>query len=122
MKTTTYTKVIRTELEEDGTFYDYDERGNVVYSRNTLKLEIWREFDDRNRLIHYRTSDGYESYREYYEDENGTTIHVTDSNGVDRYVTYDNYGRRIVELLKNIGYEYHYDTNGELTEVIQFKL
>lgn len=43
----------------------YDERGNLIYSKDFDGCEEIFEFDIFNREIHYKDSDGYESWSEY---------------------------------------------------------
>ena len=40
-----------------------------------------REYDTDGHLVHFRDSNGYESWREY--DTNGNPIHIRDSDGYE---------------------------------------
>ena len=52
---------------------EYDERGNLIYSKNSYGYEEWQEYDKNNNEIHYKDSEGFECWEEY--DENNKTIY-----------------------------------------------
>lgn len=39
-------------------WYEYDDRGNCVYQKNSNGFEAWWEFDNQDRKIGYRNSEG----------------------------------------------------------------
>ena len=39
-------------------WYEYDDRGNCVYQKNSNGFEAWWEFDKQDRKIGYRNSEG----------------------------------------------------------------
>ena len=39
---------------------EYDEKGNLIHSRDSDGFEAWREYDANNNLINYRNNDGIE--------------------------------------------------------------
>ncbi len=40
----------------------YDDRGNLIYSKDSMGFESWREYDENNRKIHWKHSDGSECW------------------------------------------------------------
>lgn len=72
------------------TITEYDKKGNLIHSRDSDGLEMWREYDANDNLIHFRDSNGVEAWKEY--DENGNVIHFRNSNGVERWWEYDEKG------------------------------
>jgi YD repeat-containing protein len=59
----------------------YDEKGNLIHSRDSDGFEWWSEYDEKGNVIHSRNSDGYELWREY--DAKGNVIHSRTSDGVE---------------------------------------
>jgi len=57
----------------------YDERGNLIYYRDSGGCEEWSEYDENGACTHYRNSDGYECWYEY--DENGAWVYYRDNGG-----------------------------------------
>ena len=53
-----------------------------VHYKTSDGYESWREFDSNNNVIHYKSSDGSETWSEY--DKNNNVIHYKNSNG-DEY-------------------------------------
>ena len=45
-----------------------DGKGNEIYCKESLGLEIWKEFDKNNNIIHLKTSTGYEFWEEFDKD------------------------------------------------------
>ena len=39
-------------------WYEYDDRGNCIYQKNSNGFEAWWEFDDQDRKIGYKNSRG----------------------------------------------------------------
>jgi len=60
----------------------YDEKGNIIYRRDSEGHECWYEYDENNNCTHYRDSGGYEYWREY--DERGNVTYYRDSGGYSR--------------------------------------
>lgn len=54
---------------------EYDDRGNLVYHKDSVGVENWMEYDEDNSMIHYKTSDNWE---EWYEYENGIQTKITE--------------------------------------------
>ncbi len=46
---------------------EYDNKGNCVYLK-TNGYEYWSEYDENNRIIHWKNSVGEEQWWEYGED------------------------------------------------------
>lgn len=42
-----------------------DERDNIIHYKNSDGYEYWKEYDLNNNIIHYKDSDGYEYWNEY---------------------------------------------------------
>lgn len=58
--------------KENGLVTKYDDKGNLIYSKNRLGCEIWSEYDDKGNIIHSKNSDGYEQWNEY--DDKGDLV------------------------------------------------
>jgi len=59
---------------------EYDDRGNLIHSKDSDGYEAWREYDANDNMIYYRNSKGFEWWREY--DANNNMIHYRNSNDV----------------------------------------
>ena len=51
----------------------YDDNGNLIYykifvAKSGKSFEAWLEYNQDNKVIHGRNSDGYEFWREFHED------------------------------------------------------
>ena len=51
----------------DETWYDYDEKGNMIHRKLLGDCEIWYDYDKKGNCIHAKTNDG----AEYWYGENG---------------------------------------------------
>ena len=67
----------------NGNLYEYDSNGNLIHYKKSNGFESWREYDSHGKLIHYKNSDGYEYWYEY--DGNGNEIHYKNSDGYERW-------------------------------------
>ena len=47
----------------------YDERGNLIYHKNSTGYEIWREYDKNNKLFHQKQENGCDYWFKYNEDD-----------------------------------------------------
>jgi len=65
----------------------YDERGNLIYAKNSLGYECWKEYDKKNNCIYYKNNHGCESWQEY--DERGNCTYLKDSGGNEYYYKYN---------------------------------
>ena len=73
------------------------------------------EYDNNGNLIHFKDSDGYESWKEY--DRNGNKIHSKDSDGKEKWYEYDGNGNRIHykdSSGEEYWHEYTYWKNGKV--------
>ena len=43
-----------------GIIEDYDEKGNLIHSKNSSGNEWWNEYDEKGNLTHFKDSNGYE--------------------------------------------------------------
>lgn len=57
---------------ENKDYYEYDENGNVTYSKIHEVIESWGEYDKFGNLIHYKSSTGTEYFID--RDEVGNMI------------------------------------------------
>ena len=81
---------------------EYDSNGNLIHVEHISGIfEAWYEYDDKNRQIHYKDSNGEESWYEYY------------GNGKLKSAWY--YKAPNSEVI----YQYDYDENGELKNLHQ---
>ena len=87
-------------------WYEYDDKGNMIHSKDSNRFEGWYEYDDNGNCIHSKNSIGYEIWNEYNEngnciyskllyvkiieterwyeyDDKGNMIHSKDSNGFE---------------------------------------
>ena len=46
--------------------YEYDERNNLIHHKTSNGIESWKEYDERNNLIHYKDSKGIEEWKSYF--------------------------------------------------------
>jgi len=77
---------------------EYDERGNLIYSKNSYGYEEWQEFDENNNEIYYKDSFGYEYWTEY--DENNNEIYYKNSDGTEYWYKYDKNDNEQIEITK----------------------
>lgn len=83
-----------TIISEPHKFYNkYDERGNIIYSNHSNGLEKWMEYDDQNRMIHYKTKNN-ESYvyEEWYEYKPDNSVLTKKSDNTWEYTEYNEFG------------------------------
>jgi len=77
----------------NGNLYEYDSNGNEIHYKNSDGFESWSKYDSHGKVIHFKNSDGYEYWYEY--DGNGNEIHYKNSDGYERW--YDSNGNRITK-------------------------
>ena len=53
-------------MNDNGTIREYDTNGNEIHYKDSNGYETWREYDANNNVIHYKNSDGFE---EWYNSE-----------------------------------------------------
>ena len=53
---------------------EFDERGNLIHYKNSNGLESWTEYDENNNEIHYKNSYGIEYWCKW---ENNNKIEIT---------------------------------------------
>jgi len=41
-------------------WYEYNEKGNMIYSKHSSGHEIWFEYDEKGNEIYFKNSSGYE--------------------------------------------------------------
>ena len=90
-----------------------DNNGKLIHYRTSDGYEWWYDYDTNGKLTHSRDSDGHEVWREY--DINGKLIHYRNSFGLEVWREYDTNGK-LIHSRDSDGYEewYEYDTNGKL--------
>jgi len=71
-----------------------DERGNVIYGRDSDGFEYWYEYDENNNVTHFRDSGDYEEWCEYDENTHLTYHHFRNSDGYECWYEYDAKGNR----------------------------
>ena len=55
---------------------EYDSNNNLIHIEHISgAFEAWYEYDDKNRQIHYKDSNGEETWFEYYENGVLKTLH-----------------------------------------------
>jgi len=52
---------------------EYYDNGNLIHFKYSNGYETWHEYDGKGKVIHYKDSEGYEKWYEY--DENGNCIY-----------------------------------------------
>ena len=91
----------------------YDERNNLVYYKTSNGIESWKEYDERNNLIHYKNSKGNEYWNRY--DKRNNLVYYKNSNGIEYWKSYDQNNNLIHYKTSNgIEYWYRYDENNNL--------
>lgn len=90
---------------------EYDERGNLIHSKDSYGNEAWSEYDDSGNEIHEKNAEGSDEWREY--DERGNMIHCKHFDGHERWFEYDARGNEI-HCRSSEGNEYwrEYDERG----------
>ena len=72
----------------------YDDRGNLIYSKNSKGFEMWAEYDKNDNIIYYKNSEYGDRYWSKYDDK-GNLVYMKDSNGREGWCKYDENDRRI---------------------------
>ena len=55
---------------------EYDSNNNLIHIEHISgAFEAWYEYDDKNRQIHYKDSNGEETWFEYYENGELKSLH-----------------------------------------------
>jgi YD repeat-containing protein len=91
--------------------------GGYEYDKNHYKTsngyEEWKEYDQNNNLIHYKISNGYEEWKSY--DERNNIVYYKNSNGIEYWINYDQ-NNNVVHIKNSNGIEYwkEYDQNSNL--------
>ena len=67
---------------------EYDKNNNLIHWKDSNGYESWNEYDENNNLIYYKGSDGFESWREY--DENNHCIHWKTSKDYEIWWKWEN--------------------------------
>ena len=101
----------------NGNLYEYDANGKQIHYKSSNGYESWIEYDGNDNLIHYKDSDGFETWREY--DVNGNPIHFKTSNGHEVWREYDGNGN-MIHYKDSDGYEEWYDSKGNHITKEQF--
>ena len=60
-------KKVKVKTYADGRVYNYDEKGNKIYYKDSFGSERWDEYDANGYMIHEWANDGYEWFSEDYE-------------------------------------------------------
>jgi YD repeat-containing protein len=93
---------------------DYDNNGNLIHERFVNGFEYWREFDQNNKMTHYRNSiSDIQWWIEY--DTNGNEIHFKNSDGYEYWQEYDN-TNHMIRYRNTDGVERWYDEKGDVRE------
>ncbi len=66
----------------------YDENNNLIYYKNSLGDEFWREYDKNNNIIYYKDSNDMEYFKKY--DENNNCIYYKNFDGKEHWYKYNN--------------------------------
>ena len=72
---------------------EYDDKGNVIHSKDSDGYEYWNEYNDEGDMIHCKNSNGYEYWYEY--DDNGNMIYSKSSEGFGHWNEYADKGKVI---------------------------
>jgi len=89
--------------------YEYDDRGNMIYHKDSNGFETWYEYDERDNLIRERDSEGFEEWREY----NSENILISSESSCGIIRKFNNDGQLLYSR-DVLGFEewYEYDLNG----------
>lgn len=97
----------------------YDDNGRLIYLYKHDDAEEWNiseqwwEYDERGNMIYYQNSDWYSKYTQY--NEFNLPIHTADSYGFESWHEYDEEGKKTYYTdTENYTIEYEYDENGIL--------
>ena len=100
----------------------YDDRGNIIHSKNSSNnWEFWQQFDKNNNIIHFRDNKNEEYWKKY--DENNNEIHFKDNSGYEEWAKWDKKNRLIyyTENEDNYKYFYKYNIFGKRKEITKKK-
>ena len=108
-----YKKIYSKDSVGYESWYEYDDKGNVIHFKNSNGDERWSEYDYKGNEIHSKNSDGEERWSEY--DDKGNVIYFKDNKGFEKWTEYDNKGNQI-HFKDSDGYEtwYEYNDKGNL--------
>ena len=46
----------------DGNLHEYDSNGKLIHRKSSDGYETWYEYDSNGKLIHFKNSNGYETW------------------------------------------------------------
>lgn len=97
----------------------YDERGNLIYHKDDLGIEMWHEYDKNGNETYYKRhtplSDSKDFIRRISYDKNGNRVAYVDSDGHKIIYRYTE-NNKLAYKCDNSGHQnfYYYDDQGEL--------
>ena len=95
--------------------WKYDDKGNIVYYKNSNCDEHYWKYDDKGNKIYQKDSYGKECHYKY--DDKGNLIYRKESNGNEHHYKYDDKGNKIYQKDldgKEYHWKYEYDDKGNL--------
>lgn len=93
----------------------------MIHYKNSNGYETWSEYDNDGNKIHVKDSDGVEEWYEY--DKNNNKIHYKNSNGDEKWYKYDAKGNmiRCKDNEFEVLYSYKYNSYGRITTRLGYK-
>jgi len=70
---------------------EYDEKGNITHFKSSYGYEFWKEYDEKRNETHYKNVNGCESWTEY--DDKGKVTHYKSSDEYEEWREYDKDGK-----------------------------
>ncbi len=102
-----------TTMSNNTPIREYDANGNEIHYKNSDGFETWYQYDVNNNMIRYKNSSGFEAWYEF--DSNNNQIHYKNSDGYESWREYDAKGN-CTHYKNSNGVEYWYDSEGNLID------
>ena len=83
--------------------YDYDERGNIILSKDLNNQSNKFKYDDHNQLIKMENSQGKKIFYEYDNIITNRLLQSISETGISNEIKYDDFGNPIVTRIINRG-------------------
>lgn len=92
-------------------WYEYDDKDRIIHDKNSNGRDRRYEYNDLNKIVHIITTD-FEAWIEYHEIFN-EEIHYRQSNGFESWTEYNDEGIKVY-YKDNTGVEREYNDSGTL--------
>lgn len=101
-------------------YSEYDENNRIIHHKDTINGdESWWEYDDRGNIIEFMTTNGLNVHYEY--DENNKNIYARSENGFEVFTKFKSNGDLIYNkscFKDEKDFKYEYDKENRITRFI----